>query len=259
MCAWRRSLKTFGQVSQVMDYVEENYDYKYIFLTLTVRNCYGEDLKDTLDLMTGSFSKLSRRKAFKDAVKGYFRSLEVTYNQEENTYHPHFHLILAVNKSYFDDNKIYLSQNDWTNLWKQSLKVDYTPVVNVKRIKPNTDDKTYGKAVAETVKYTVKTNDYLIKDEEGKINEKLTDEVVDTLDTALHRKRLVSFGFVFKEVHKKLNLDDTEDGSLENTDNDDEIRSDLFSVILRYQWNIGIKNYKLVEIAEDDLEEKEKN
>lgn len=87
--------------------------------------------------------------------------------------------------------------------------------------------------------------------------EKLTDEVVDTLDTALHRKRLVSFGFVFKEVHKKLNLDDTEDGDLKNTDNDDEIRSDLFSVILRYQWNIGIKNYKLVEIAEDDLEEKE--
>lgn len=69
--------------------------------------------------------------------------------------------------------------------------------------------------------------------------------------------RLVSF--VLKEVHKKLNLDDTEDGDLKNTDNDDEIRSDLFSVILRYQWNIGIKNYKLVEIAEDDLEEKEDN
>ena len=51
MCAWRRSLKTFGQVSKVMDYVEENYDYKYIFLTLTVKNCYGEDPKDTLDLM----------------------------------------------------------------------------------------------------------------------------------------------------------------------------------------------------------------
>lgn len=258
MCAWRRSLKTFGQVSKVMDYVEENYDYKYIFLTLTVKNCYGEDLKDTLDLMTGSFNKLTRRKVFKDAVNGYFRSLEVTYNEEENTYHPHFHLILAVNKSYFSDTKSYLSQEDWTNLWKQSLKVDYTPIVDVRRIKASDDD-TYGKAIAETAKYTVKTNDYLIKDEEGKINKALTDEVVDTLDTALHRKRLVSFGFVFKEVHKKLNLDDTEDGDLKNTDNDDEIRSDLFSVILRYQWNIGIKNYKLVEIAEDDLEEKEKN
>lgn len=258
MCAWRRSLKTFGQVSKVMDYVEENYDYKYIFLTLTVKNCYGEDLKDTLDLMTGSFNKLNQRKPFKNAVKGYFRGLEVTYNEDENTYHPHFHLILAVNKSYFSDTKSYLSQEDWTNLWKESLKVDYTPIVDVRRIKASDDD-TYGKAIAETAKYTVKTNDYLIKNEEGKINEALTDEVVDTLDTALHRKRLVSFGFVFKEVHKKLNLDDTEDGDLKNTDNDDEIRSDLFSVILRYQWNIGIKNYKLIEIAEDDLEEKEKN
>ena len=49
MCAWRRSLKIFGQVSIVMDHVEENYNYKYIFLTLTVKNCYGEDLRDTLD------------------------------------------------------------------------------------------------------------------------------------------------------------------------------------------------------------------
>ncbi len=140
----------------------------------------------------------------------------MTYNEDENTYHPHFHLILAVNKSYFSDTKSYLSQEDWTNLWKESLKVDYTPVVDVRRIKASDDD-TYGKAIAETAKYTVKTNDYLIKDEEGKINEALTDEVVDTLDTALHRKRLVSFGFVFKEVHKKLNLDDTEDGDLAAT------------------------------------------
>lgn len=27
MCSWRRSLKIFGQVSKVMDYVEENYNY----------------------------------------------------------------------------------------------------------------------------------------------------------------------------------------------------------------------------------------
>src|SRR5699024_4502293 len=119
-------------------------DYKYIFLTLTVKNCYGEDLKDTLDLMTGSFNKLNQRKPFKNAVKGYFRSLEVTYNEDENTYHPHFHLILAVNKSYFSDTKSYLSQEDWTNLWKESLKVDYTPIVDVRRIKASDDD-TYGK------------------------------------------------------------------------------------------------------------------
>jgi plasmid rolling circle replication initiator protein Rep len=62
---------------------------------------------------------------------------------------------------------------------------------------------------------------------------------------------LTSFGFVFKEVHKKLNLDDMEDGDLINTDNDEDLRDDLMSVILRYQWNVGVKNYKLVEIIED--------
>ena len=249
MCAWRRSLKIFGQVSKVMDLVEKNYNYKYLFLTLTVKNCYGEDLKDTLDLMTYSFNKLSERKAFKQAVKGYFRSLEITYNKKDNTYHPHFHLILAVNESYFKDTRIYLTQNDWTNLWKESLKVDYTPVVDVRRVKSKNKD--FGKVIAETAKYTVKADDYLIKDEDGKIDEELTDNVVKTLDKALHRKRLVSFGFIFKEIHKMLKLDDTEDGSLENTDNEDELRDDLTDIILRYQWNIGIKNYKLVEVVEN--------
>ena len=249
MCAWRRSLKIFGQVSKVMDYVERNYNYRYIFLTLTVKNCYGEDLKNTLDLMTKSFNKLSERKAFKQAVKGYFRSLEITYNKKYNTYHPHFHLILAVNKNYFTDDRTYLSQEKWTNLWKESLKVDYTPVVDVRRVKSKNKD--FGKVVAETAKYTVKADDYLIKDEDGKIDEGLTDNVVKTLDKALHRKRLVSFGFIFKEIHKMLKLDDTEDGSLENTDNEDKLRDDLTDIILRYQWNIGIKNYKLVEVVEN--------
>ena len=249
MCAWRRSLKIFGQVSKVMDQVEETYDYRYIFLTLTVKNCYSEDLKDILDLMTESFSKLSRRKAFKQAVKGYFRSLEITYNKEDDTYHPHFHLILAVNKNYFTDDKVYLSQDNWTRLWKESLKVDYTPIVDVRRVKSK--DKNFSKVIAETAKYTVKSEDFLIKKENGKINESLTDEVVLTLDKALHKKRLVSFGFLFKEIHKQLRLDDVENGDLKNTNNEDELREDLTDIILRYQWNIGIKNYKLIEILEN--------
>lgn len=250
ICSWRRSLKIFGQVSRVMDYVEENYNYRYIFLTLTVKNCYGEDLRDTLDLMTKSFNKLSERKAFKQAVKGYFRSLEITYNKKDNTYHPHFHMILAVNKNYFTDDRVYLSQEKWTNLWQSVLQVDYIPIVHVKKIKED-DNKGFGKAVSETAKYTVKSEDFLIRDDKGNIQENLTDEVVQTLDYALHRKRLTSFGFKFKEIHKKLNLDDAEDGDLTNTDNED-LREDLTNIILRYQWNIGIKNYVLVEVIESE-------
>lgn len=249
MCSWRRSLKIFGQVSKVMDYVDENHNYKYIFLTLTVKNCYSEDLKSTLDLMTKSFNKLSERKAFKQVVKGYFRSLEITYNKDDDTYHPHFHMILAVNDSYFKDTRIYLTQKNWTNLWKESLKVDYTPIVDVRRLRENN-----GKEVAEVAKYTVKSEDLLIRDEKGNIIENLTDEVVKTLDNALHRKRLTAFGFKFKEIHKKLNLDDAEDGDLAKTDNE-ELREDLTNIILRYQWNIGVKNYVLMEVSGDDTGE----
>ena len=109
---------------------------------------------------------------------------------------------------------------------------------------------TLAKAVAETAKYTVKSDDFLIRDEKGDIKENLTDEVVKTLDYTLHRKRLTSFGFIFKDIHKKLNLDDSEDGDLTRTDNE-ELREDLTNIILRYQWNIGIKNYKLVQILEN--------
>lgn len=246
MCSWRRSLKVFGQVSKIMDYVEECHNYRYIFLTLTVKNCYGEDLKDTLDLMTSAFNKMNQRKPFKQVVKGYFRALEVTYNKTDDSYHPHFHMILAVDKSYFTQARIYLSQKDWTDLWQSALQVDYTPIVDVRKLKKNK-----GKEVAEVAKYTVKPDDYLIKDDKGDVKEDITDEVVKTLDKALHRKRLIAFGFIFKDIHKELNLDDAEDGNLVDTEND-ELREDLTDTILRYQWNIGIKNYVLVEVKKEE-------
>lgn len=161
-------------------------------------------------------------------------SLEITYNKKDDTYHPHFHMILAVNKSYFKNTDRYLTQKGWTNLWKSPLKVDYIPMVDVRRVR-ECDNKRFGKTVAETAKYTVKAEDFLIRDEKGNIQENLTDEVVKTLDYALHRKRLTAFGFKFKEIHKELNLDDSEDG-------------DLTNIVLRYQWNIGIKNYVLIEV-----------
>lgn len=254
MCSWRRSLKIFGQVSKVMDYVETHNEYKYIFLTLTVRNCKGDELKSTLDLMTQAFNRLNQRKSFKRAVKGYFRSLEVTFNKAERTYHPHFHLILAVNKSYFTDPKLYFSQNDWTELWKSCLRIDYTPVVDVRKVRQKAE-KSYSNAVAEVAKYAVKAEDYLIKDEFGNVEISLTDEVVQVLDRALHGKRLTSFGFKFKEVHKLLSLDDAEDGDLVQTDGDD-LREDLTDMILRYQWGIGIKNYRLVAVSSEPVAKK---
>lgn len=251
MCSWRRSLKIYGQVSKIMDEVVKNEDLEFIFLTLTTRNCEGQDLSNTIDNIFNAFNKMTKRVKFKKSVKGYFRALEVTHNLNImsdwfDTYHPHLHCILVVNKSYFKKPDIYITQEEWTSLWKDVLKVDYTPIVDVRRFKDR-NGKGIEKSIAETAKYTVKSDDYIIKDDvTDEIIETLTDDAVLVLDKALANRRLVAFGGILKEYHKKLNLDDMEDGDLVNTDNED-LREDLEFIIERYSWNIGYKQYYKVD------------
>ena len=251
MCSWRRSLKIYGQVSKVMDEVVKNEDLEFIFLTLTTRNCEGQDLSNTIDNIFNAFNKMTKRVKFKKSVKGYFRALEVTHNLNImsdwfDTYHPHLHCILVVNKSYFKKPDIYITQEEWTSLWKDVLKVDYTPIVDVRRFK-DVGGKGIEKSISETAKYTVKSDDYIVRDDiTNEIIETLTDDAVYILDKALAHRRLVAFGGILKDVHKKLNLDDPEDGDLVNTDNED-LREDLEFIIERYSWNIGYKQYYKVD------------
>lgn len=259
MCAWRRSLKIFGQVSKIMDRAVQQEEFEYLFLTLTIKNCTSAELNNNITKLMSAFKELNRTNEFKNIVKGYFRALEVTHNINSNsksydTYHPHFHCILVVNKSYFN-SRDYLTQLKWTSIWQKCLKVDYVPIVHITKFK-SSDEKQLKKSIAETAKYSVKDSDFIIKLDENLNNqlpeetlnqlnlevEKLTDDSVKTLDSALANRRLTAFGGILKQYHKELNLDDIEDGDLINTDNE-EIRDDLKYMIVRYSWNIGLKNY----------------
>lgn len=242
MCSWRRELKIFAQTSKVMDKALEDKEYRFIFLTLTCKNVEGIELSSTLDTLFHSFDKMFRRAIVKKSIKGWFRALEVTHNLDEtskdyDTYHPHFHIILMVNKRYFKDTEIYITQEKWTNLWKDSLQVEYTPIVDVRAFKTRTK-KQVSKSIAETAKYTVKDNDYIL---DG--NEEMTDSAVMVLDKALANRRLVAFGGELKRIHKELNLDDAEDGNLINTGTDEELREDVDYVLEHYQWHIGYNQY----------------
>lgn len=241
MCSWRREKKIFAQVSRVMDNALGKKEYRFIFLTLTCKNVQGSELCGTLDSLFHSFKKLSERKKFKASIKGWFRALEVTHNLDKDskdydTYHPHFHVILMVNKSYFTDKYYYISHEEWTSLWKQSMKVNYTPIVNIKAFKTGTK-REVAKSVSESAKYTVKDNDYIISDDE-----EMTDSAVMILDKALESRRLVAFGGEFKKIHKQLSLDDAVDGDLICM-NDDKLRDDVEFIIQGYRWHIGYNQY----------------
>lgn len=242
MCSWRRELKIFAQTSKVMDKALEIKEYRFIFLTLTCKNIDGEELSSTLDKLFHAFKKLSERKIVKRSIVGWFRALEVTHNLDESskdydTYHPHFHIILMVNKRYFKDTGLYISQEVWTSLWRESLQVDYTPIVDVRAFKTRTKGQ-IAKSLAETAKYTVKDNDYILAG-----NDEMTDSAVMILDRALANRRLVAYGGELKKIHKSLNLDDVENGDLINTASDEDIREDVDYVLERYRWHIGYKQY----------------
>lgn len=260
LCCWRRSRKVFGQVSQVMDLIGQK--YRFIFCTLTVRNCSGEELHRVIDKMQKAWKSFARNKQIQKAFKGYFRALEITRHPEykpEIEYHPHFHIIFAVNPSYFTDSKIYISQKKLCRIWAEALKVDYKTITDIRICKPdsektppdtdpektspNTDPEIAMKeAVAEVAKYSVKSADYL----NGDFPE--IQKVVAIFLRSLEGRRLCSYGGVFQKARKQLQLDDETDGDLIHTDPDQQLRTDVAQIIYRYQWQVGL-GYVLTIIA----------
>lgn len=238
MCAWRRSLKVFAQVSKIMTAFEaDNPDCTYLFLTLTCRNVVADELSAQIDNLMAGFKALQKDKRFAGLALGWFRCLEVTHNLRADTYHPHYHVVFAVRETnYFLEH--YMTKPKWSEMWQQCLGVDYTPVVDIRRFRASR--RGAGREVAEVAKYAVKPTDYLIDGDEQR-----TDETVVVLDIALAHRRLVAFGGAFKRLHKLLNLDDVDDGDLVHTDIDD-MRDDVGEMILHYCWHVGYKRYVLM-------------
>lgn len=230
ICSWRRSLKAQGQMLQVVQYLARgDIQYNYLLLTLTVRNVQGEHLTTQLNRMMTAWNKMSQRKEFKSAAKGYYRALEITHNLHDDTYHPHYHVLLAVRPSYW--HKYYISQARWSELWQHALQCDYVPVVDVRRVK-GTD----ASAIAEVAKYAVKSADYIIPDDWD-----LSVSTVRILDKALERRRLLAFGGIIAETRRKLQMDDAEDGDLLHLD--DEVEQIGEGGKIMYIWYSGYRQY----------------
>ncbi len=150
-CNWRKARKDGLIISVLMKYIQIEHKKDFIFLTLTTPNVSADELEDEIKNYNKSFKKMMERKEVKQVVKGYVRKLEVTYDSNQkitkdlyklkkeyykkrglkvgndnptyDTYNPHFHVIIAVDKSYFKSRN-YIKRNRWLELWqKRGLKV----------------------------------------------------------------------------------------------------------------------------------------
>ena len=220
VCSWRKSLKWKAKAYESLPKFLIDYpSYRFLFLTLTVKNCEIVDLRKTIDWMNQSFTRLSRLKDFPGV--GWIKSVEVTRGIRGDA-HPHFHVLMCVTTSYFGRN--YLSQKKWVELWKRSLRVDYQPILDVQALKA--EDSLVG-LIAEVIKYQTKPSN-LLADREWFIE----------YTTQMHNTKAISVGGIFRDYFKVL---EKEPDDLIGKDNEDEVNEGH----LYFGWKRKVKKYKL--------------
>ncbi|HDR6245767.1 TPA: protein rep [Bacillus cereus] len=255
MCNWRRSIKIANQNREIVLRANKEEKLKWLFLTLTTgETVEGKDLKRRINHSMEAFNRFMKYKRVRHVIRGYFRGLEVTKNK--NRYHPHFHVLLAVKPSYF--NNLYITQTDWATLWKKAMKSSDNIIVDVRTVKPNkkhsilteTKIQAFEGALQEVSKYPVKDIDIL------KGNRQENAMTVYTLDNALAHKRLIGYGGILKDIRKKLQLQNCEDDDV-NLIHLDESCEDVIASeieIITAYWHYGLKEYIVRHNNIDDME-----
>ena len=230
ICQWRLARKRAFEMLQCLDDMNENGEYKYQFLTLTQKNVKVSFLRDEIKKMNEAWKRvISSNKKNKPA--GCARVMEITYNEKEETFHPHQHIIIAWEKGQAPYKRL-----EWQERWKSALGIGYTPICRLQAIKPQKEHVKYTKAVLETFKYSLKANDLL----------KMPNEIFDSFLDAISRTRVCSYTGIFKKTRQKLKLN--EDTEIEENDSEetqcDNCGAKLSEMVFR--WSFANKEYKQV-------------
>lgn len=237
MCTWRTSCKDTFKISILMEHLRKEENKEFIFLTLTTPNVKGDKLEEEIINYNKAFKRLMERKEVKKIVKGYIRKLEVTYNSDKtsksyDTYHPHFHVVIAVNKSYFTSKNYYINRDRWIELWQEATGDSFITQVDVRKSKINNLKEVY-----ELAKYSAKDSDYLI-----------SKPVFEIFYKALKGKQLIVYGGLFSDANKMY-----QNGELDCYKTQDGIE---YVYMMVYSWKK--KEYDNTSIRELTPEEKKK-
>jgi plasmid rolling circle replication initiator protein Rep len=259
LCCWLRSAKWRIRIFQGLPGLLRDYpNYPFLFLTLTAKNCHIGELRSHVRMMEKGWSRLSNLQCF--PAIGYLKAVEVTrprdcfyaghfvgrmgqslinrwinhlkkqpnwnprlwreYYCEEC--HPHMHILMMVSPSYFEAEE-YINHSRWQFLWRRSARLEYSPVVDIRRVDELTN------AIFETSKYCLKSNDMV--------------DVLGCLTVRqLHGLRLLSVGGAFNDYFSQRAIDAIAATGELGTEQYQE------GIPCWYEWN-G-KKYDLVRLAD---------
>jgi plasmid rolling circle replication initiator protein Rep len=195
MCAWRQAKKDALRISILMEYIEQEHGKDFIYLTLTAPNVKGESLSEEITKYNKAFKNLMKLEMVKKINQGYIRKLEITYNENRGDYHPHFHCVITVNKSYFI-SRDYINKNRWLELWRGVMKDPAIKNIDVRKIKKDKNNK----EINEIAKYAAKDSDYIC-----------SQNVFDEFYRALKGRQVMTYNGLFSDANKKYKAGDLDE------------------------------------------------
>lgn len=262
ICTWNKAKKDAIMISVTMTAIREELDQEFIFMTLTAPNCGGDLLHKEVDKFNKAFNKLFKRSNVLKSINGYVRKLEITYNKEQfivdemyrgsykeyfekrglqvgdnnpnyDTYHTHFHVLMAVNKSYFK-SRDYIKQEKWLEMWRECMEDDSITQLDIRKVRPSANSE--NGAVLEVAKYSAKSDEMY--------SSKSTFEV---FYKALKHRQLITYNGYFKDYVKKF-----KNKELEHYKQKDET---VYTHMLTSLWKTSKYENMLSELSADEYNE----
>lgn len=241
LCQRRKSLRTYSDFCRILDILG---DYRFCHLVLTVPNVKSDELSETLDMMNKCSSRFFKIDEVSRAFCGVARVLEISYNRKNNSFHPHFHCLVAVKKSYFT-SRYYLKFDRLRFLWSAVWTFRYdnlNKVPDKKILESNLLDinllqihitKADSGALPEIAKYAVKPLSF-------DASRKERAQVLQALFEAIHGRRMIQTYGVIRDASKKAKISFDECFDID-TNND----VDNSSVVV-YNYNHRLSQYEKV-------------
>lgn len=193
LCGTLRGRRLFVRVVPRFEArLAENHGIRAAFATFTVPNVPMEQGRTAGAQIIAGFRRMTQRKAFKKAVLGWMRALEVSYNSKTNMLHPHLHVVLLLHRNYFSKaHDLYLSQPEWLKLWRDVMRNEAIEIFDIRRLRPRVKTETLASALGEVCKYPMKPLDVFIRDGD---RYRVDPHVLAALHRALKGRRLTGFG-----------------------------------------------------------------
>lgn len=235
MCQFRKSEKMFAQMLQVVKALEN--DYRFIHVVFTIPNSRdGSELITGIKVLYKAYNTLMNRKKAKMAFKGALRCLEISYNYDNDTFHPHLHCLIAVRPSYFNDTRVYFSRDELMRLWTHSVEkvkhsFDYSEYIttnDVYQVYVRACKQNDYEGVAEVCKYCLKP----LQLDDSRLEEQHKRILLTLWHTLKNQRFVAKFGIVKDTFNRLFGDDEDDDLSLDNP------------ATMFIEWNCVTMNYE---------------